>query len=293
MSVKSRLKVVLYWHMHQPEYRDMRTGIYHLPWTYLHAIKDYVDMAEHIRSVPEARAVVNFAPILLDQINDYSTQISNYLNNNTPMRDPLLSALVEPVLPVSAAERIEIIHDCLRANEKRIIQRFPRFQKLAELANYVMKHKDAIQYLSDQMLVDLMVWYHLGWMGETVRRKDLRINQLMKKETGFTHHDRVTLMTIIGEICSGLIDQYRVLVENGQIELSMSPYAHPIVPLMLDIKSAQEAMPDVALPALSVYPGGEERAHWHLLKGIEIPQPTPAVFQHWHGQRYALSMARC
>ena len=269
MSAKSPLKVVLYWHMHQPEYRDMRTGLYHLPWTYLHAIKDYVDMAEHIHSIPEARAVINFAPVLLDQINDYSEQISDYLNKNTLIRDPLLSALAEPVLPVSGESRIELIKNCLRANEKRMIHRYPSFQKIVELANYVMEHKSAIHYLSDQMLVDILVWYHLAWVGETVRRKDLRIKQLLKKESGYTHHDRILLVTVIGEICSGLIGQYRSLVESGQIELSMSPYAHPIVPLMLDINSAQEAMPDVALPALSVYPGGEERVHWHLRKGIE------------------------
>ena len=64
MSDEHRLDVVLCWHMHQPEYRDLRNGQFQQPWTYLHAIKDYVDMAAHIESVPEAHAVVNFAPIL-------------------------------------------------------------------------------------------------------------------------------------------------------------------------------------------------------------------------------------
>ncbi|MDE2088529.1 MAG: glycoside hydrolase, partial [Gammaproteobacteria bacterium] len=75
MSDKPRLKVVLCWHMHQPQYRDPVSGLYHLPWTYLHAIKDYVDMAAHLEAVPEARAVVNFAPILIEQIADYAAQV--------------------------------------------------------------------------------------------------------------------------------------------------------------------------------------------------------------------------
>ena len=75
MSVKPRLKVVLCWHMHQPVYRDLITQEYQLPWTYLHAIKDYADMATLLEDTPAARVVVNFAPILLEQISDYAHQI--------------------------------------------------------------------------------------------------------------------------------------------------------------------------------------------------------------------------
>lgn len=78
---KAPINVVLYWHMHQPEYRDLRSGEYSLPWTYLHAIKDYVDMVAHIENEPAARAVVNFAPVLLEQIEDYAQQLGGYLKH--------------------------------------------------------------------------------------------------------------------------------------------------------------------------------------------------------------------
>ena len=64
--------------MHQPEYRDLQTGEFVLPWTYLHVIKDYVDMVAHLEAVPEAKAVVNFAPILLEQIEEYANQVNAY-----------------------------------------------------------------------------------------------------------------------------------------------------------------------------------------------------------------------
>ena len=118
------MTVVLCWHMHQPEYRDMRTGKVHLPWTYLHAIKDYVDMVAHIEAVPEARAVVNFAPILLEQIEDYVVQIEGYLRGHGSIRDPLLAALVEPALPGNERERMKLMRSCLRANRERMINRF-------------------------------------------------------------------------------------------------------------------------------------------------------------------------
>src|SRR3989304_1697344 len=93
------LKIVLCWHMHQPEYRDFSSGEFQLPWTYLHAIKDYVDMAAHIEATPNARAVVNFVPTLLEQISEYADQITRFFDSATAIRDPLLAALDNPILP--------------------------------------------------------------------------------------------------------------------------------------------------------------------------------------------------
>jgi alpha-amylase/alpha-mannosidase (GH57 family) len=269
MSAEAKLKVVLCWHMHQPQYKDAISGEYHLPWTYLHAMKDYVDMAAHLEAVPEARAVVNFAPILLEQIADYAEQVEGFLKDSGAIRDPLLAALDKPVLPVEPAPRLALVHACLRANRKRLVDRFPPYKQLAEMADWLEKRPEAMLYLDEQYLADILVWYHLAWIGETVRRSDLRIKRLMDKGRGFTLHDRRELLEIIGELLSGVIGRYAALSERGQVELSVTPYAHPIVPLILDIKSAREAMPAVPLPLLERYPGGLERARWHIREGIE------------------------
>ena len=125
MSADARLKVVLLWHMHQPQYRDPVSGAYQLPWTYLHAIKDYADMAAHLEAVPAARAVVNFAPLLLEQIADYARQVQGFLANGLAICDPLLAALAHPALPSDADARHALIRSCLRANEAHQIRRFP------------------------------------------------------------------------------------------------------------------------------------------------------------------------
>ena len=93
-----KLRLVLCWHMHQPEYRDLITAQYQQPWTYLHSIKDYTDMIWHLENIKGARAVVNFAPILLEQIEDYAKQIQDYLEDGKALRDPLLNALIEPTI---------------------------------------------------------------------------------------------------------------------------------------------------------------------------------------------------
>jgi alpha-amylase/alpha-mannosidase (GH57 family) len=278
MPVKPRLKVILYWHMHQPEYRDRRNNVYHLPWTYLHATKDYVDMVAHLEAIPEARAVVNFVPTLLEQIDDYARQINEFLHNSTAITDPILAALAEPVLPSSAEQRQGLLKSCLRANDARLIKRFPAYARLAEYARWLLKNPESLIYISDQLLIDLLMWYHLAWLAETVRRSDARVKRLQDKQEMFSLHDRRELLTIMSELLSGVIGRYRKLAESGQIELSMTPYAHPIMPLLLDIKSTHEAMPEAPLPHLPEYPGGEERVRWHIEQGIKS-------FENYFGMR--------
>jgi alpha-amylase/alpha-mannosidase (GH57 family) len=276
MSDNNKLDVVLYWHMHQPEYKDVRTGQYHLPWTYLHVIKDYIDMAAHLEANQHAKAVVNFTPTLLLQIDDYAQQIEGYLAHGQEIKDAMLDALVQPVHPESSEAKLTLIKHCLRANEERLIQRNPDYQRLAEHADYLEKHPDAIIYLHDQYFADLLMWFHLAWIGETVRRADLRIRKLIEKGTAFSLQDRCELLKIIGELCSNVIDRYRNLAKLGRIELSVTPFAHPILPLLLDINTTHEAMPEAELPNCRSYPGGAERVDWHIKKGNE-------VFEHYFG----------
>jgi alpha-amylase/alpha-mannosidase (GH57 family) len=274
--MSGKLNVVLCWHMHQPGYKDMHSGEYILPWTYLHVIKDYVDMAAHLEAVPEARAVVNFAPILLEQIEEYSNQVNSYLQDGSAINDPLLAALVAPALACDTDVRLKLLKDCQKANRERQINRYPIFRQLIEMSDWMQAHIDAIDYVNEQLFIDMLVWYHLVWMAESVKLTDPRVISLIEKGRHYSFHDRQELMGVIGGLLSTVIYRYKSLARKGRIELSMSPYAHPIMPLMLDIQSACEAMPAVSLPSLGNYPGGEQRVHWHLQQGI-------STFRHFFG----------
>ena len=269
MPDKKKLKLVLCWHMHQPEYRDLQTGEFKLPWTYLHVIKDYVDMVAHLEAVPEAKAVINFAPILLEQIEDYANQVTGYLRNGVAITDPLLAALVAPTIPEEPEDRLRLVKDCMRANRERQINRYPAFVKLVEMTEWLEQHYGSLCYVNAQFIHDILVWYHLAWMGETVKLTDSRIKYLIEKGTCYSIHDRIEVVQIIGELLANVIRRYKVLARKGQIELSVTPYAHPIIPLLLDLNTTLEAMPDADLPELNGYPGGEDRVKWHLEKGIQ------------------------
>lgn len=275
MSDKT-LKLVLCWHMHQPEYRDRHSGEFKLPWTYLHVIKDYVDMAAHLEAVPAAKAVVNFAPILLEQIEDYSNQVNGFLLDRIAIKDPLLAALVEPTVSADPENRLKLLHDCRKANRERQIERYPMFRKLTEMAEWIHGHQDAVNYVNAQFITDILVWYHLAWMGETVKLTDARVQRLIEKGCGYSLHDRIEMLEIIRDLLSTVLYRYKSLARKGRIELSVTPYAHPIMPLMLDINSALDAMPDAQMPVLDNYQGGEERVRWHLDKGV-------ATFKHFFG----------
>jgi alpha-amylase/alpha-mannosidase (GH57 family) len=267
---QQQLQVVFCWHMHQPYYKGTGEGEYHLPWVYLHGIKDYADMAAHLEDNPEARAVVNFAPVLLEQIDDYVEQLNAWLERGRLIRDPLLAALAGPSLPVDVESRRNILQGCLRANENRLIKRFRHFDELAELARHALEHPDTVRYVNDQFLIDLLVWYHLSWMGECIRINDLGVRSLQAKGHGFDNDDRRRLVDLIWGVLSSLTSRYANLAKNGQVELSVTPYAHPIVPLLIDIDSATEALPEIDMPQLEDYPGGAARARWHIRKGIEV-----------------------
>lgn len=266
----NRLQVVFCWHMHQPYYKGPEGSDYLLPWVYLHGLKDYSDMAAHLEHVPDAKAVVNFAPVLLEQIDDYSEQIAAWLKTGQLIKDPLLAALAGPGLPVDEAYRKELISACMRANEHRLISRFKHFNELADLVKHTLENDRMVGYLNDQCLVDLLVWYHLAWVGECQRVNDLRVRSLQAKGRGFNSDDRRRLMELIGEVLQGLPGRYADLAKSGQVELSVTPYAHPIVPLMIDMDSAKDALPSIHMPDLEQYPGGESRARWHMRKGLEV-----------------------
>ena len=109
----------------------------------------------------------------------------------------------------------------------------------------------------------MAVWYHLAWLGETVKRGNAQVAMLMAQEQDFTAAQRRTLLSLIGGLIAGVLPRYRALSEAGRVELAMSPYSHPILPLLYDFATAREASPDAPLPHAARYSGGAERAIWH------------------------------
>ena len=254
------LHLVFCWHFHQPDYRDA-DGQYQLPWTYLHAVKDYADMAAHLEAAPNFRCVVNFVPTLTAQLLDYNQQFES-----GDLRDPLLANLISGdlyALPPAAKRRL--VEQCFKVNHPTMLEPFPAYKRLYILWKTVDESDAAgLAYLSEQYLADLVTWYHLAWTGETVRRARPDLLTMLAKGEGFSLAERRVLFDIYGEVIASLLPRYRQMAERGQIELSATPHSHPILPLLLDFQAGRDARPDLALPKASGYPGGAVRAEAHI-----------------------------
>lgn len=257
--------------MHQPDYR--LHGVYVRPWTWLHAIKDYSDMAAHLETVPGARAVVNFSPVLIEALPDYARRIAARLATGQPIGDAILDALaweIPPESPQPESHRsgpalASLLRSLLRVNEGRMKNRFPAYARLHGIATGVLA-QDGV--MARQDLDDLLTWYVLLWLGESLRNNPLPA-ALTAKASGFTRDERRALLAWLAEEIGLLLPRYRALADSGRIELSVTPFAHPILPLLLDLGSAREAWPEAVVPE-GPYPGGEERCAWHLAEARRV-----------------------
>ena len=256
MTERSGLDLVLMWHMHQPDYRDHLTGEWFESWTWLHALKDYSDMASHLERHPSVRAVVNFTPVLVEQLEALAGELAG-----PDPREPLARLLLEPRLAaLPEAQRRWILDRCFRCNPPTMLHPFPGYRRLWDVRQALADRlDDAVHYLGEAYFSDLVAWYHLAWLGESVRRADPLAASLMKRGSGFGPEDRRALYALCARIVAEILPRYRRLAECGQIELTTTPHHHPIGPLLIDFAAARETVPDAPLPEAPCYPGGAER----------------------------------
>ena len=267
------INLVLCWHMHQPWYRLSLEGDYRLPWVYLHALKDYVDMAAHLEAHPKMRCVVNFTPVLLEQLDDYAVQFRRHLEDGSRFRDPLLNLLagVDPI-PADGEGRAEIVRACRRAHAPLMIDVHPHFRSLFGMVMSLdgkAVDERRLAYMNEQFFRDLLSWYHLAWLGHSLKRLP-HVRALLEREDVFDADARRALLEIMCDVFDGLLDRYAALARSGQIELSMTPYGHPIVPLLIDIGSMHCSLPESKGPQSQAYPGGLDRARWHMREALRV-----------------------
>jgi alpha-amylase/alpha-mannosidase (GH57 family) len=274
--MSAALDLIILWHMHQPDYRDHVTGEVLEPWTYLHAIKDYTDMAAHLERHPEVRVVVNFTPVLLDQLD----ALASDLHAGRPA-DRLARLLIEPNLEqASEADRLWLLECAFRSNHATMVTPFADYVALRRIAeSFDGVPTLAARYLGAQYFADLVTWYHLAWTGETVRRGSVLMQRLLAKGHRFSMDERRALADELAAVIGELPGRYRRLSARGQIELSTTPYSHPLAPLLVDFTTARATVHDAPLPKASAYPGGAARVSWHIdaaLARHQITFGTPA-----------------
>ncbi|MDH4099783.1 MAG: glycoside hydrolase family 57 protein [Nitrospirota bacterium] len=230
------------WHMHQPYYKDLVTGEYLLPWVRLHAIKDYYDMAAILEDFPAIHQTFNMVPSLVDQIQDY-------VEND--VKDIYTEYTLKPASDLTIEDKVFILHNFFMANWDTMVKAHPRYGELLAKRGYfvsVSELKNVARYFSQQDFLDLQVWYNLSWFDPIFMEKDPLVKGMIKKGRDFTEEDKALLIAKQIEIMGKVVPVYKKLAAKKQIEVSTTPYYHPILPLLCDTNAARVALPDIHLP---------------------------------------------
>jgi alpha-amylase/alpha-mannosidase (GH57 family) len=228
--------------MHQPYYKDLLENKFVLPWVRLHAIKDYYDMVAHLDDFPKIHVNFNLVPSLINQINDYAE------NNVT---DQFMDLTLKPANELSSEERVFILHNFFTANWENMIKPFPRYwDLLSKRGKYAASQelKEVEGRLSTRDFLDLQVLFNLCWIDPYLRRQDPELRELERKGKKFTEEEKRLVIDRQLGIMKKVIGKYREKQEQGQIEISVTPHYHPILPLLIDVESAKMAIPEIALP---------------------------------------------
>ncbi len=238
----SPLFVSFVWHMHQPYYKDPLTGYYRLPWVRLHGTKDYLDMVEILKDFPAIRQNFNLVPSLIEQLVDYSEGSA---------KDLFLEISGKNAKELTQDEKLFILENFFLANWDNMIRPFPRYYELLVKRGTHIIRSDLVRaahYFSHDDFLDLQVFFNLCWIDPIFRERDGFLKMLCKKGRNFTEDDKKLLLEKQHEIVGKIIPAYREMASLGQIELSFSPFYHPILPLLCDTDIARTAMPGVRLP---------------------------------------------
>ncbi|MBI2820552.1 MAG: glycoside hydrolase, partial [Acidobacteria bacterium] len=237
---EAKIRLALLWHMHQPYYKDLATGLYRLPWTRLHGLKDYYGMVALLEEFPHVHMTFNLVPSLLLQLEDYAAGTA---------REPLQEIAFQPADELTLEQRLFVLRSFFQANVDNLIYRYPRYRELYERAKSQQFHPERmLPFFQTQDYTDLQVLSQLAWSDEMFFTSDPEMAALAEKQQGYTLADQQLLQRKQAQFLKEVIPAYRRAAERGQIEISTSPFYHPILPLLCDNHVATEAHAGVALP---------------------------------------------
>ena len=235
-------RVAILWHMHQPFYQDLATGEHILPWVRLHGIKDYWGMVALMREFPQVRVTFNLVPSLLVQLEAFARDEA---------QDRHLALGLKPADTLTDDERAFCVENFFHAHKPRMIDPFPRYAELLAKRGSSGKGLSpralAAQYSTEEIR-DLQVWHKLVWIDALYFERDERIRALVAKDHGYSEEDKALLRTVELELLRAVIPEYRDAVRRGQIEVSTSPFYHPILPLLCDTDVYLRTHPQSRMP---------------------------------------------
>jgi alpha-amylase/alpha-mannosidase (GH57 family) len=237
------MNVVILWHMHQPYYVNPLTKKAKMPWVRLHAAKGYLDMIDLVTAQPDLRVNFNFTPVLVRQILELV---------NKEVEDEWETVSRKPAANLDNEDRRHLLENFFKINWETLVRPVPRYAELLGKRgpNYTLAKLDSIvRTFTEADFRDLQTLYNLQWTGFSAERRFPVLKQLKQKGRDFTEQEKNTVLDVHREILGLVLGEYRAAEERGQIELTTTPYFHPIMPLVFDTHIARRCQPQSPLPS--------------------------------------------
>jgi alpha-amylase/alpha-mannosidase (GH57 family) len=253
------------WHMHQPYYTDPVAGTASMPWVRLHATKAYFDMAYGLEKFPSVKATFNFTPSLLRQLQEIGAGT---------VCDLFLEHAQRPAADLRPEEKAFLVRHFFSANWATMVRPYPRYHELLVKRGTDVHGHDlerVTRQFSVQDLLDLQTWHNLAWFGYGAVSRYPRLAALRTKNRGFTEEEKQEVLALQLVAVQDIVPLYRRLMERGQIELTTTPFFHPILPLVIDTDFTRRARPDLPLPSRFHAP---EDAEAQLQRAVEFHTAT-------------------
>jgi len=260
------LRVILLWHQHQPFYKDLVSGEYRLPWVRLHALKDYYGMVKLLDEFPGVHQNFNIVPSLMVQIQEYAAGTA---------QDPFLSVAAKPAKDLSVEERRFALQYLFQANLINLIGRYPRYRELWErFREHADSAERAERYFQPQDFTDLQVLSQIAWFDEFFL-EDKDVAAMVNKGSHYSLEDQTFVIARERELLGKVLPAYAAAAQKGAVEISTSPFYHPILPLICDSNAGAISSPGLPLPqARFRHP---EDAREQIVRGLDLHQQVFGV----------------
>ena len=234
----NRIHLAVLWHMHQPQYKDAETGRYVLPWTRLHATKDYWGMVKLFDEFPKFHATSQHGSVAVHAVGRYA--MANSMSPGSTLAFKSTEALTRE-------DKNEILARAFQVNHERLMSRWPRFVELYEWSRPAGGAQAFVTFTGRDWR-DLQLLSQLAWMDEEWFSKDPVVSRLANRGKDFSESDKQALKAKQLELMGLVLPAYREAAARGQIEISTTPFYHPILPLICDSDIARVANPATPLP---------------------------------------------
>ena len=248
-KVDDALNLAIVFHQHQPYYKNKLTNTYEMPWVRVHSMTEYVD-SPGILADTGTKVTYNLVPSFIEQLVDYNLNETLDVHTDIAKRPwpeggyPNATELELHTMQFQSFWNSGWIYN---VSETDHIQSwlYPSSSRYSELYDKTLHNLKPNTIMDDELLspqefLDLQVlWYLYQFSPDYVQgdynssHLDQGLIDLFMQNGQYTHSDLMYVIDTQHQHMANVLPMYSELAAKGQIELTTTPYYHPIMPLLM------------------------------------------------------------